>query len=87
MCELVASILGRIGLKVFTFSSAEAFTAAHMVPECGKTPCCLLLDLVMPGQSGLDLLENRCGGSTPPFSCPVIVITAPPLGRKQPSSP
>jgi two-component system response regulator FixJ len=72
MCELIEAALVRAGLKVRTFSSAEAFADANPCAECRSLPCCLLLDLVMPGQSGLEFLESRLGS----LACPVIIITA-----------
>jgi FixJ family two-component response regulator len=72
MCELLASALGRAGLEVRTFPSAEAFVEADLGAECRSSPCCLLLDLVLPGQSGLEYLAKHVGK----LPCPVIMITA-----------
>jgi len=72
ICDLIEAILRRVGLKVRTFPSAEAFVDANPYAECRSSPCCLLLDLVLPGQSGLEFLEKRFGGRP----CPVIIITA-----------
>jgi len=72
MCELIEAALRRAGLQVRTFPSAEAFAAANPCAECRTSACCLLLDLVMPGQSGLEFLESRLGS----LPCPVIIITA-----------
>jgi len=72
MCELIEATLVRAGLTVKTFPSAEAFAEANPCADCKTTSCCLLLDLVMPGQSGLEFLENRLGT----LACPVIMITA-----------
>ena len=73
MCELIESILVRAGLKVRCFTSTGAFIGINVPAECGQTPCCLLLDLMLPGQSGLEFLEAQFGGQAP---CPVIIITA-----------
>jgi len=73
MCDLIQATLTRAGLKVRTFASAEAFSNFNLLEDCGDQPCCILLDVVMPGQSGLEFLEKRFGGDAP---CPVIIITA-----------
>ena len=72
MCELIALTLQRVGLEVRTFLSVEAFAGANILEDCQASNCCLLLDLVMPGQSGLEFLESRLGN----LPCPVIMITA-----------
>ena len=72
MCELIALTLQRAGLEVRTFPSVEAFVDANLFSEVRASNCCLLLDLVMPGQSGLEFLESRPGN----LPCPVIMITA-----------
>ena len=70
--ELIRDSLGQlvksVGLKVETFSSAQAF----LDTDLPNNPGCLVLDIRMPGMSGLDLqdeLEKR------DFSIPVIFIT------------
>jgi FixJ family two-component response regulator len=47
----VSSLLRSIGLRVETFGSAAAFLEANLPPAAG----CLILDIRLPGQSGLDL--------------------------------
>jgi FixJ family two-component response regulator len=49
--EALPDLLKELGYSVQTFSSAEEFLASDYV---GLTKC-LLLDLTMPGMSGLDL--------------------------------
>lgn len=51
------------------FASAEAFLNAFRPDTHG----CLLLDVQMPGMSGLDLLRHHAPS---PVGCPVIMITA-----------
>ncbi|HEX6979516.1 MAG TPA: response regulator [Alphaproteobacteria bacterium] len=68
-------LLESYGLSVRAYDSALAFLADYRPGE----HACLLLDLHMPGMSGLDLLER-----TPPgrLGMPVIVIT----GRADPDA-
>ncbi len=70
--EIVRNSLGRllraIGVPSSGFASAESFLDAYRGTEQG----CLIVDIRMPGMSGLDLLEELEGrGST----LPAIVIT------------
>src|SRR5207248_4172591 len=67
--EALSDLLLVLELSCRTFDRAEAFMAEY-VP--GKFDC-LITDVSMPGQSGLDLLQRlRVIGSL----MPVIVITA-----------
>ena len=52
--ELLEWLMKREGLEVRTFAAARAFLEGY-VPA---TPGCLVLDLHMPGMSGLDLQQN-----------------------------
>lgn len=56
------------GYRVLTFASGDAFLAARL-PE---SPACALLDLRMPGRSGLDVLRALHGQEDAP---PVVVLT------------
>jgi len=63
------NLLTSVGLRVETFESAEAFLESSSREHAG----CLVLDLRMPGMSGLDLLRHlKALGSR----IPVIVLTA-----------
>jgi two-component system, LuxR family, response regulator FixJ len=58
-----------VGLQLIAYPSAQDFLDAFR-PD---TPGCLLLDIRMPGMSGLDLLERiRSDG----IDIPVIILTA-----------
>jgi FixJ family two-component response regulator len=62
-------LLKTVGLRTMAFASAAEFI-------CGFTslgPACLVLDIRMPGTSGLDLLERLTAGGV---RIPVIFITA-----------
>ena len=62
------SLIRSVGLRVETFASAQEFLGAKR-PDA---PACLVLDVRMPGLSGLDLqLKLRDGG----IPIPIIFIT------------
>ena len=66
--EAVQGLLGSVGMQALAFGSVQDFLAA----ERPAGPSCLVLDVRMPGRSGLDLLDelNRRN-----ISLPTIVIT------------
>ena len=65
MTELVESV----GMQAETYPSAQAF-----LDLCEpRHPCCLVLDVRMPGMSGLTLLEQLQGQGAP---IPVILLTS-----------
>lgn len=53
----LADLLGSVGLETQTFPSAEAFAAASR----RDAPSCLVLDIRMPGLSGLDFQRELPG--------------------------
>lgn len=63
-------LLESVGIDVRTFPSVDAFLAGY--EPLPQTPSCLLLDVRMPGHSGLALLE-RLGKENDRL--PVIMIT------------
>jgi len=62
------SLIRSVALRVQTFASAQEFLR-HPLPE---TPACLVLDIRMPGRSGLDLQADLAGM---PRALPIIFIT------------
>lgn len=65
----VRNLLTSVGFRVETFASAEAFLqSAHR----GSTDC-VVLDLRMPGTSGLDLLMHLTATGS---RIPVVILTA-----------
>ena len=65
----LARLLATAGWQAHTFASAEAFlhTCMHVVPDC------LLLDLWLPGMSGVELLEQLAATGS---LLPAILMTA-----------
>ena len=61
-------LISSVGLHVETFDSAQAFLAAYDTSRSG----CLLVDVRMPGMSGLDLQKRLAEN---PHCLPVIVVT------------
>jgi FixJ family two-component response regulator len=68
MREALRSLLQSVGLRVEMYRSAAAFLQAEL-PTC---PCCIVLDVRLPGQSGLDLQAEL---SREDIRIPIIFIT------------
>src|ERR1043166_3598654 len=66
--EGIVDLINSVGMKVQAFSSAEEFLR-HKRPD---TPACLVLDVRLPGPSGLDLQRRLCRSEQP---IPIIFIT------------
>lgn len=66
--EGIASLVKSIGLRVATFASADDFMRAKR-PEA---PACLVLDVRMPGLSGLELQRSLSEAN---IHIPIIFIT------------
>src|SRR5512134_491923 len=67
--DSLSLLLGVRGFRTACFASAESFLASHRPGEMG----CLLLDVRMPGMSGIELQSRLVAQGDP---LPVIVITA-----------
>src|SRR5690349_6172206 len=66
--ESVEGLLREEGFDVDTFESAESFLGrVHREP-----PSCLIVDLVLPGMSGLDLHEELARRG---LDAPMILVT------------
>ena len=65
----LANLISSVGYEAELYASAEEFLAS---PEAGGAAC-LVLDLRMPGMSGLELQRRLAAHSGGP---PVIIITA-----------
>ncbi len=66
--ELLSTLAGTAGFEVTAFESAEEFLAAYDPAQAG----CLVLDIGLPGLSGLDLLKRL---SAQKAKLPVIMIS------------
>jgi two-component system, LuxR family, response regulator FixJ len=56
------------GYRVTSFSDGNAFLAAARA----RTPTCILLDVQMPGRSGLDILRDL---NAPQYPAPIFIIS------------
>jgi FixJ family two-component response regulator len=65
--EALCSLIESVGLRVAAYGSAAEFLEA----EKPDAPACLVLDLELPGSSGLELQRELADGSGPP----IIFIT------------
>ena len=69
MCEALTRLLGTVGLKTQAFKTAQELLSTKR-PD---TPSCLVLDVRLPGLSGLDL-QRELANADPPI--PIVFITA-----------
>jgi FixJ family two-component response regulator len=69
ICRALTRLVHAVGWHAVAFASAEAFLQAGVQAP----PDCLVLDIRLPGMSGLELLEH-CEAAG--MSLPVILITA-----------
>lgn len=65
--EALSSLISSVGLRVAVFNSAAEFLES----EKQDAPSCLILDLQLPGTSGLELQQQLVTGDAPP----IIFIT------------
>lgn len=66
--DVLTAVFDAEGFRVQAFENGEAFLAHRFV----EPPACVLLDVLMPGRSGLDVLKAlNAGGS----GSPVIMIS------------
>jgi FixJ family two-component response regulator len=75
ICKALSRSIAASGLNVYTFTSGEEFLNSMAT----RQPDCLLLDLHMPGLSGIDVMRALAGGG---WDLPIIIIT----GRDEPAS-
>jgi FixJ family two-component response regulator len=70
----MSSLVRSVGYRAYEFASAEAFLASPRLQDTS----CLIVDVQMPGMSGLDLQDALRAGD---LSVPIIFITAFPADR------
>ncbi len=68
ICDSLKLLVTSVGLQADTFSSASSFLATELPDKS----CCLVLDIRMPGMSGLDLQAELIQRKV---SIPIIFIT------------
>ena len=68
MCQALASLFRSVGLRAQTFGSAREFLDASLT----DAPGCMVLDVRLPGLSGLDLQQELTDRG---FQIPIIFIT------------
>ena len=68
MIGALASLIGIVGFEVETFASAEEFLQAYVATG----PACLVLDVRLPGMSGLDLQKELVKRGS---QLPIIFVT------------
>jgi len=66
--EATRSLLASVGLQVQTFGTAQEFLRAKR-PDA---PACLVLDVRLPGLSGLDLQRELASAGSP---IPIVFVT------------
>ncbi|UCE62118.1 MAG: response regulator transcription factor [Phycisphaerales bacterium] len=69
MCDSLRSLMESVGLSVETYATAETFLDGYDAAR----PGCLLLDIRMPGMSGLELQEKLVSDRV---RIPTIIISA-----------
>jgi len=69
ICDALTSLLRSVGWRAESFTSAEAFLQSGQV----HTTACLLLDVRLPGGSGLELQQQLRSSQV---RIPIIFITA-----------
>jgi FixJ family two-component response regulator len=68
MRQALEDLLNSVGLQTFTYATVPEFLAAALPPG----PCCIVLDVRLPGYSGLDLQQDLAKSRQNP---PVIIMT------------
>jgi FixJ family two-component response regulator len=66
--ETLSAILRRNGYEVACYAEGESFLAAARV----RSPACILLDVYLPGRSGLDILKDL---NAEEYPVPILMIS------------
>lgn len=67
--DALSLVFGQEGFQVTSFSDGNSFLATARL----RTPSCILLDVHMPDQSGLDILRELNAQS---YGAPIVIISA-----------
>lgn len=73
VCRALSRLLRSCGLQVRTFDSAQAFLGSLQHPGTPWNPDCALVDVQMPGMTGLALQQVLQAHGR---RCPLILMTA-----------
>jgi FixJ family two-component response regulator len=68
MRETLSAVLVPEGCRVTCFAEGRSFLAAARA----RTPACILLDVNMPGDSGLDMLREL---DAPHYPAPILIVS------------
>jgi two-component system, LuxR family, response regulator FixJ len=66
--DTLSALLGQVGFRVTSFFDGSSFLEAALA----RTPACVILDMYMPGETGLDLLEKLDAKNYP---APILMFT------------
>ena len=68
MRDTLSAVLAPEGCRVTCFAEGRSFLAAARA----RTPACILLDVNMPGDSGLDVLREL---DAPHYPAPILIVS------------
>jgi FixJ family two-component response regulator len=69
ICDLLSATFSSGGYQVTTFTDGEEFNS---VARSRAPPACVILDFIMPGSSGPDILKEI---HAPSYAAPIIVMS------------
>lgn len=69
ICDLLSATFSSEGYQVTTFTDGEEFNS---VARSRAPPACVILDFIMPGSSGPDILKEI---HAPSYAAPIIVMS------------
>jgi FixJ family two-component response regulator len=68
LCELLSTVLQKAGYRVTSFANGSSFVDVARL----RTPACVVLDIYMPGRSGIDLVNDINGKK---YGAPILVMS------------
>jgi FixJ family two-component response regulator len=69
MRETLSAVFAPEGCRVTCFAEGQSF----LVAARSRTPACILLDVNMPGRTGLDMLREL---DAPRYPAPILIVSA-----------